>query len=206
MRLPQKYPSSLERSQLLAFTLVEAMISMSLMTMVLGGVVYSHIMGMQLMQITQAKLGANDSARKAFGKLQDEIRAAKTIAVGAGSSNSFIAAINGGALQGQAIQIYPGTNQNSWIRYYYLTNTSELRRVTSSSSNTPQLIASYVANAVLFSKADYLGNTLTTDTGNSTINVRLEFYQLSYPPTKIGTNNVFESYTMQTCITRRTLE
>jgi len=205
MRLPQKYPSSLERSQLLAFTLVEAMISMSLMTMVLGGVVYSHIMGMQLMQITQAKLGANDSARKALGKLQDEIRAAKTIAVGAGSSNSFIAAINGGALQGRAIQIYPGTNQNSWIRYYYLTNTSELRRVTSSSS-TPQLIASYVANAVLFSKADYLGNTLTTDTGNSTINVRLEFYQLSYPPTKIGTNNVFESYQMQTCITRRTLE
>ena len=205
MRLPQKYPSSPERSQLLAFTLVEAMISMSLMTVVLGGVVYSHIMGMKLMQITQAKLGANDSARKAFGKLQDEIRAAKTIAVGAGSSNSFIAAINGGALQGQAIQIYPGTNQNSWIRYYYLTNTSELRRVTSSSS-TPQLIASYVANAVLFSKADYLGNTLTTDTGNSTINVRLEFYQLSYPPTKIGTNNVFESYTMQTCITRRTLE
>ena len=205
MRLPQKYPSSPERSQLLAFTLVEAMISMSLMTVVLGGVVYSHIMGMKLMQITQAKLGANDSARKAFGKLQDEIRAAKTIALGAGSSNSFIAAINGGALQGRAIQIYPGTNQNSWIRYYYLTNTSELRRVTSSSS-TPQLIASYVANAVLFSKADYLGNTLTTDTGNSTINVRLEFYQLSYPPTKIGTNNVFESYTMQTCITRRTLE
>ena len=205
MRLPQKYPSSPERSQLLAFTLVEAMISMSLMTVVLGGVVYSHIMGMKLMQITQAKLGANDSARKALGKLQDEIRAAKTIAVGAGSSNSFIAAINGGALQGRAIQIYPGTNQNSWIRYYYLTNTSELRRVTSSSS-TPQLIASYVANAVLFSKADYLGNTLTTDTGNSTINVRLEFYQLSYPPTKIGTNNVFESYTMQTCITRRTLE
>ena len=205
MRLPQKYPSSPERSQLLAFTLVEAMISMSLMTMVLGGVVYSHIMGMQLMQITQAKLGANDSARKALGKLQDEIRAAKTIAVGSGSSNSFIAAINGGALQGRAIQIYPGINQNSWIRYYYLTNTSELRRVTSSSS-TPQLIASYVTNAVIFSKADYLGKTLTTDTGNSTINVRLQFYQLSYPPTKIGTNNVFESYTMQTCITRRTLE
>ena len=178
---------------------------MSLMTVVLGGVVYSHIMGMKLMQITQAKLGANDSARKAFGKLQDEIRAAKTIAVGAGSSNSFIAAINGGALQGQAIQIYPGTNQNSWIRYYYLTNTSELRRVTSSSS-TPQLIASYVTNAVLFSKEDYLGNTLTTDTGNSTINVRLQFYQLSYPMTMIGTNNFFDYYQLQTRITRRALE
>ena len=205
MRLPQKYPSSLERSQLLAFTLVEAMISMSLMTMVLGGVVYSHIMGMQLMQITQAKLGANDSARKALGKLQDEIRAAKTIAVGAGSSNSFIAATNGGALQGRAIQIYPGTNQTWWVRYYYLTNTSELRRVTSI-NNTPQLIASYVTNAVLFSKEDYLGNTLTTDTGNSTINVRLQFYQLSYPMTMIGTNNFFDYYQLQTRITRRALE
>ena len=34
MRLPQKYPSSPERSQLLAYTLVEVMISMSLMTVV----------------------------------------------------------------------------------------------------------------------------------------------------------------------------
>ena len=56
-----------------AFTLVEMMISMALMTMVLGGVIYCHVMGGRLMQITQAKLGANDSARKSFGKLQDEI-------------------------------------------------------------------------------------------------------------------------------------
>lgn len=205
MRLPRNHPCPPERRRLLAFTIIETMISMSLMTMVLGGVIYSHIMGQRMMQITQAKLGANDSARKAFGKLQDEIRAAKTIAVGAGSSNSFIAATNGGALQGRAIQIYPGTNQTWWIRYYYLTNTSELRRVTSI-SNTQQLIASYVTNAVLFSKEDYLGNTLTTDTGNSTINVRLQFYQLSYPMTKIGTNNFFDYYQLQTRITRRVLE
>ena len=205
MRLPRNHPCPPERRRLLAFTIIETMISMSLMTMVLGGVIYSHIMGQRMMQITQAKLGANDSARKAFGKLQDEIRAAKTIAVGAGSSNSFIAATNGGALQGRAIQIYPGTNQTWWVRYYYLTNTSELRRVTSI-NNTPQLIASYVTNAVLFSKEDYLGNTLTTDTGNSTINVRLQFYQLSYPMTMIGTNNFFDYYQLQTRITRRALE
>ncbi len=205
MRLPRNHPCAPERRRLVAFTIIETMISMSLMTMVLGGVIYSHIMGQRMMQITQAKLGANDSARKAFGKLQDEIRAAKTIAVGAGSSNSFIAATNGGALQGRAIQIYPGTNQTWWVRYYYLTNTSELRRVTSI-NNTPQLIASYVTNAVLFSKEDYLGNTLTTDTGNSTINVRLQFYQLSYPMTMIGTNNFFDYYQLQTRITRRALE
>lgn len=188
-----------------AFTLVEMMISMALMTMVLGGVIYSHVMGGRMMQITTAKLGANDSARKAFGKLQDEIRAAKTIKVGDGSATTFVAATNGTALQGRSLQIYPGTNTSWWIRYFYVTNASELRRVTSSNS-TPQLIASYVTNAVLFSKEDYLGSTLTTDTGNCAINVRLQFYQLSYPMTKIGTNNFFDYYQLQTRITRRALE
>lgn len=188
-----------------AFTLVEMMISMALMTMVLGGVIYCHVMGGRLMQITQAKLGANDSARKAFGKLQDEIRAAKTIKIGDGTSTSFVAATNGSALQGRAVQIYPTTNVNWWIRYYYLTNSSELRRVTSSNS-TPQLIASYVTNAVLFAKEDYLGNTLTTDTGNYSVNVRLQFYQLSYPMTQIGTNQFFDYYQLQTRITRRALD
>ncbi|MFM8468655.1 MAG: PilW family protein [Limisphaerales bacterium] len=188
-----------------AFTLVEMMISMALMTMVLGGVIYSHVMGGRLMQLTTAKLGANDSARKAFGKLQDEIRAAKTIKVGDGSATTFVAATNGSALQGRSLQNYPRTNTGWWIRYFSDTNASELRRVTSSNS-TPQLIASYVTNAILFSKEDYLGSTLTTDTGNCAINVRLQFYQLSYPMTKIGTNNFFDYYQLQTRITRRALE
>ncbi|MFA6543069.1 MAG: prepilin-type N-terminal cleavage/methylation domain-containing protein [Limisphaerales bacterium] len=204
MRLPRPQAARMRSGQI-AFTLIEMMVSVALMTMVLGGVIYSHIMGGRLMQFTSAKLGANDSARKAFGKLQDEIRAAKTIKVGNGSASSFVVATNGAALQGRALQIYPGTNTNWWIRYFYVTNSSELRRVTAS-NGTPQLIASYVTNAVLFSKEDYLGTTLTTDTGNSALNVRLQFYQLSYPMTRIGTNNFFDYYQLQTRITRRTLD
>jgi len=85
-----------------AFTLIEMMISASLMTMVLAGVIYCHVMGGRLMQFTQAKLGANDSARRAFGKLQDEIRGAQTILVGEGSATNFVAATNGSALAGHA--------------------------------------------------------------------------------------------------------
>ncbi len=205
MRLPPIQPLASDRRRQIAFTITEMMISMALMTMVLGGVIYSHIMGGRLMEMTMAKLGANDSARKAFGKLQDEIRAAKTIKVGDGDATTFVAATNGSALQGRALQIYPGTNTSWWIRYFYITNTSELRRITASNS-TPQLIASYVTNAVLFAKEDYLGNTLTTDTGNCAINVRLQFYQLSYPMTRIGTNNFFDYYQLQTRITRRALD
>ncbi|KAF0172567.1 MAG: Uncharacterized protein FD161_3992 [Limisphaerales bacterium] len=191
--------------QLMAVTLVELLITMSLTTFVVGGVVYSHIMGGRLMQFAAAKLGASDSSRKAFGKLQDEIRAATTIRIGNGTATSFTAISNGTAMQGRAIQIYPTTNNNWWIRYFYVTNNSELRRVTSSNA-TPQLIASYVTNAILFSKEDYLGNTLSADTGNCAVNVRLQFYQLSYPMTKVGTNNYYEYFQLQTRITRRILQ
>ena len=122
-----------------------------------------------------------------------------------GTATTFIQATNGQAQQGRAIQIFPTTNQSLWIRYFYLTNSSELRRVTAS-NNTPQLIASYVTNAVLFAKEDYLGNTLTADTGNSAVNVRLQFYQLTYPMTKVGTNNFYEYFQLQTRITRRLLQ
>ncbi len=188
-----------------AVTLIELLITMTLTTFVVGGVVYSHIMGGRLMQFAAAKLGASDSSRKAVGKLQDEIRAATSIQIGNGTATNFTAITNGTAMQGRAIQIYPTTNSSWWLRYYYATNTSELRRVTSSNS-TPQLIASYVTNAILFSKEDYLGNTLTADTGNCAINVRLQFYQLSYPMTKVGTNNFYESFQLQTRITRRILQ
>ena len=197
--------ASADRRHLLAVTLIELLVTMTLTTFVVGGVVYSHIMGGRLMQFAAAKLGASDSARKAFGKLQDEIRAATTILIGNGTATNFTAIPNGTAMQGRAIQIFPTTNNNWWIRYFYVTNNSELRRVTSSNA-TPQLIASYVTNAVLFSKEDYLGNTLSADTGNSTVNIRLQFYQLSYPMTKVGTNNFYEYFQLQTRVTRRILQ
>ena len=96
------------------------------------------------------------------------------------------------------------SNAAWWIRYYYQSDTSQLLRITSSNS-TPQLIASYVTNAVLFAKEDYLGNTLTSDTSSYAINVRLQFTQLSYPMTAIGTNNYFDYYQLQTRITKRAL-
>jgi hypothetical protein len=198
-------PNKIVSRYLLALTLVELLITMSLTSLVVGGVVYSHMMGSRLMQFAAAKLGASDSSRKAFGKLQDEIRAATTVQIGNGTASNFTAISNGTPMQGRAIQIFPTTNNSWWIRYFYVTNTSELRRVTASNA-TPQLIASYVTNAVLFSKEDYLGNTLSADTGNSAVNVRLQFFQLTYPMTKVGTNNYYEYFQFQSRITRRILQ
>ncbi|MBI3878356.1 MAG: hypothetical protein HY300_20730, partial [Verrucomicrobia bacterium] len=67
-----------------AFTYTEMMISMSIFAIVVGGMIYSHLVGLQLNEWTARKLGADDQARRAFTKLQSEIRGATTILIGSG--------------------------------------------------------------------------------------------------------------------------
>ena len=78
-----------------AFTLSEMMIAMSILTLVLAGVLSSHLFGIRLLELTKAKLGASDEARKALGKLVTEIRSAKMIQIGNGDSSSFTEVADG---------------------------------------------------------------------------------------------------------------
>ena len=187
-----------------AFTITEMLISMGLMTMVIGGVVYSHIMGMRLNAITMAKLGVGQQARVAFNRLQDEIRSATTVTIGNGTATSFTAISNGTAQAGMAVQIYPTTNSTRWIRYYYQTNVTELRRVDSTLA-TPVTIAQYLTNATVFQSEDHAGTVLTGPSNNRVLTMSLRFYQLPYPLTKIGTNNAYDFYQLNAKITRRIL-
>lgn len=188
----------------LAFTFVEVMIAMSIFTFVVGALIYTHLMGLQLNEWTARKLGASDFARKAFINLQDDIRSATTLQVGTGNATTFTEAADGTAQQGQALQIYPTTATTNWSRYYFDTTANELRLVTSSSS-TPQTLAKYLTNIVVFKAEDYSGNVLTSIANNRVINITLQFYQLEYPVTKIGPSNAYDFYQLQAKITRRIL-
>lgn len=187
-----------------AFTITEMLISMGLMTMVIGGVVYSHIMGMRLNAITMAKLGVGQQARVAFNRLQDEVRSATTVTIGNGTATTFTAISNGTAQAGMAVEILPTTNSTPWIRYYFQTNLTELRRVDSTLS-TPRTVAQYLTNATIFQSEDHTGAVLTGPANNRVLAVSLRFYQLPYPLTKIGTNNAYDFYQLQAKITRRIL-
>lgn len=188
-----------------AFTLSELMIAMSIFTMVIGGVIYTHIVGWRLNQWTMAKLGASDQSRQAFGKLQDEIRTAKSIRIGDGTSTTFTAIADGSTQQGTALEIYPTTNAASYIRYYMLTNSGELRRVQTGVTGN-RLVSQYLTNSILFRYEDYLGNVLTESANNKVINVTLQFYQFQYPITQVGSNKTYDFYQLQSKITRRVLE
>jgi len=70
------------------FSLVEFMLATSITLMMMGGVIYSHIMGQNLHQWSMSKVGANDQSREALGHLQDEIRSASIGSrISANSSN-----------------------------------------------------------------------------------------------------------------------
>ncbi|PAW80485.1 MAG: hypothetical protein B9S33_18375 [Pedosphaera sp. Tous-C6FEB] len=187
-----------------AFTLTETLISMSILTLVVGGVVYSHVMGMRLNAITMAKLGVDQQARNAFNRLQDEIRSATTVEIGNGTSNTFTTIASGTSQAGMAVRIYPSTNTATWIRYYFETNLSQLRRV-QSTLTTPTIVAQYLTNSTIFQAEDHTGTVLTGPANNRVISINLRFYQLHYPQTKIGTNTAFDYYQLQSKITRRIL-
>ena len=203
--MPARPSSPSTRFRQRAFTLVEMMIAMSLSTMVVGGAIYAHVVGWRLNQWTLAKLGATDQSRITFARIQDEIRTAKSIRIGDGSATTFTAVADGQTQQGTALEIYPTTNNASYIRYYTLTNVGELRRVQTGVAGN-RLAAQYLTNSILFKYEDYQGNVLTEVANNKVINVTLQFYQFQYPITQVGSNKTYDFYQLQAKITRRVLE
>jgi len=187
-----------------AFTLTEMLITMTVFTMVIGGILASHIMGLRLNEWTMRKLGADDQARRAFGTLQGEIRAATLLKIGNGSATSFTQVADGMAQQGMALQIHRTSATNIWTRYFFDTDSGELRRIESSQSGA-LTVARYVTNLPIFKAENFQGVVLTETANNRVINVTLQFYQLQYPFTKIGPSNAFDFYQLQAKIARRIL-
>lgn len=187
------------------FTLVELMVSMALFTMVIGGVVYGHITGLKMYELTKAKLGANDETRTALGLLSGEVRAAKSLAIGSVSNLTFTAVADGSPQQGSALRIRPTTNTSSHITYHLDTSDNALKRFTDSST-TPVIIAANITNAVIFTSEDYAGNVLSANSNNRVLGVTLQFYQIQYPIVRIGDGQLFDFYQLRTRITRRALE
>jgi hypothetical protein len=193
-----------------AFTLTELMVSMALFTLVIGGVIYAHINGLRMYEITRAKLGASETTRMSLALLVSEVRSAQRIAIGAGSNTTFAEVGDGTNQQGNAIQIYRANyhavnNSNAWVRYYRDTSTSMLMRKPGPSAN-PQMMAEYITNANVFYATDYTGtNLLSNNDNNAVIGVTLQFFNLRYPNVAIGTNKFFEYFQVTSRITRRSI-
>jgi len=189
------------------FTLPETQITLSIFVIVIGGMAVTYLFGLRLFEMVRPKLDATDQARALVGKLNYEVKSASQIKVGTGSSSSFTEAALNSSQTGNAIQIYPDTDTNYFVRYFWNGSDLTVKRLVSQNktNNTLSTIASSVTNQVIFSALDYAGNVLTNNQNNRVISMTLQFYQKEYPAGSRASGNASDFYQVQTRITRRSL-
>ena len=199
---PVKRVSSPARRR--ALTLVELQISLAIFVIVLFGTVLSQLYGLRMYEIVKPKLGASDEARAAISKLIDEIRSASLIKIGNGSLSSFTEVAPNSSQIGGSVQIFPTTDTNNFIRYYWDPADNKLKRTTNGAV-AMFVVANSISNQLVFTSEDYTGKPLNNNANNRVIGLTLQFYQLEYPAVSIGPGNYYDYYQLRTKITRRTL-
>jgi prepilin-type N-terminal cleavage/methylation domain-containing protein len=193
-----------ERRRQRGHTLTELMVTMAVVLFVLAGVMAAHVFGLRLFEMNKAKLGASDDARDAIGHMVTEIRAAKLIRIGDGSASFFTEVTPNTPQRGGAIQVYPTSSTNTFVRYFRDTD-QKLKRLSSGTTNA-DVIVSFITNQVVFTAEDFSGIVLTNNENNRVIGLALQFYQLEYPTVSIGPGSLYDFYQLRTKITRRALE
>lgn len=203
MKLPLAH--SLHAARQAGWTLAETTITASLLILIMGGMLGVHLGGLRMYEITKAKLGASDDARRALNLLIIEVKEAKIIRVGNGSLASFTEVSANASQLGSALQIHATTNTNAFVRYFWNSGTLQLERTTNGST-AATIVAHAITNAVVFRAEDSRGNLLTNNQNNRVIALDLQFNQLINPQVAIGPGQLFDSYRIRSKITRRTLE
>jgi type II secretory pathway pseudopilin PulG len=188
-----------------AFTLPELMVTTAIFMLVIGGVVASNLFGMRMFTLTQTKLGNSDISRRTIDLLIADVRSVKKVQVGAGTFTSFAESAVNTVQQGNAVQLYPTTATNTFIRYYWDTTDQNLKRTTNGAS-APVVVGYAVSNSLVFTREDFSGNILSNNQSHSVIGVTLQFSQLLFPPVNIGPTSYYDFYQLQAKITRRTQE
>lgn len=181
------------------------MVTMAIFCLVILGVVSSYVFGLKMYEVTKAKLGASDEARRSMSIMMGEIQSSWKVRIGNGNLGNFSEMSNGVSQVGSAVQIYPSSNTNDWVRYYFDTNTFMLRR-TEDGFNASDVMAHSIATNTIFSAEDSGGNVLTDNFNNRVIGVTLQIKQFRYPITQVGPGYYFDFYQLKTKITRRKLE
>jgi hypothetical protein len=183
------------------YTLVEVMFASAIGTMIMVGIIMACVLAMRLMEFTKPKLIASSNARQTLSKMVDQIRSANRVLVGQADATTFTEATQGLAQQGNALKVFVSTNTNCYA-IYYLDSDQRLKRRTNNSSTTT-VLASSVTNRLVFTAEDYNRQIMTNDQINKVIGLALNFYQIEYPITRIGTNCLYDYYQISTRITRR---
>ncbi len=196
-------PAANASSHSCGFTLTEMLVVMAIFLLLSTALVTTQLLGLKMHRITETKVTATSEGRAALDQVRDEIRMGKMLVVGNGDQSTFTAITNGLPQIGNALQIYPTTNRNQFIRYYLDPTATALMRV---EGGEVRVMASFITNQLIFRAEDYAGNVLSNNQNNRVIRMTLEFYQWQFPVATVGPGGMYDYYRLQTRITRRTIE
>ena len=186
-----------------AFTLAEVLVAMAIFTTIMAMMLTINFYGMKMYQVTKSKLGASDDARRAVSLLSKELREAKIVRIGNGSLSTFTEVAANDPQRGNAIEIYRTTNTTTFVRYFLDDTDKQLKR-TENGLSVMTVVANFVTNSAVFTREDYLGNTLSNNNAVCAVGLALEFYQIQYPIVEIGPGKFYDYYRISTKTTPRT--
>jgi prepilin-type N-terminal cleavage/methylation domain-containing protein len=184
--------------RLRAFTLVEMMIAVTIFTVLAGAIMLAHLFGLRMFQLTETKLTAVDGARRAVGKMANEIRTSQKLFIGNIKNGNFEALLDGDQQQGVGLMLYPTSDTNNYIIYFLNPSDSTFRRTTST-PGTASVVAQTITNTILFRAQDPGGNVLTNTGKRCVVHVDLEFQQQK------KALRIADHYKLETAVTRRAL-
>jgi len=166
------------------FTIPEFVVTMALTTIVALGMVGGYMFSGRMYALAVTKLETSEDMRGLVAEFAHDVRIAADFDVGTGTATTFREVADGQRREGNAVQIYPTANTNSYWRYFLDTSTKKLRLVESGSTNVYTLATS-VTNTLPFTIEDAWGNVATSSLPSEVVGMVLEF---SATAVRTGTN------------------
>ncbi len=176
--------------------------AMTILLLLLGGGAASHYFGMRLIEITNVKGSASEAAQRSLSALRADVCSAKRVAVGNGTMGSFAKAGVDSPQRGSALQLYPTTDTNVFVRYYRDAGDRTLRRITNGAT-VAEAVALGISNSDLFALEDFAGNLLSNCQDNCTIGLTLQFERVPGVNVPVGPTRLYTSYQVRTRVTPR---
>jgi prepilin-type N-terminal cleavage/methylation domain-containing protein len=181
------------------FSLAELMVASTIfLILVVGAMVSVQIYGLRVYNLTSTKIKATAGAREAMNDIRDRIRSAYDVNVGFYTNNNFLSLTNNQLQQGNAIQIFPLTNDLSTAVVFY----SDVANSNNVLNMVTNLVVSQevtnMVNYICFQNENYQGNVVTNNVGGRVITIIMQFNQLAF-------QNSYEYYRLRSRITRRSI-
>jgi Tfp pilus assembly major pilin PilA len=184
-----------------AFTLMEMMAAVGIFSVVAIGLLSLQIFGIKMGYLATNQLNATSGSLKALDQIRNLVlESSNTVLIGNYTNSQFTATSGSANPVGNAMMISNGVG--SYFTFYVDTRTNILYEMThSGGSSRLTTLAHSITNQQAFQAENYLGNPLTNNAQNYTIQMTLQFSQLDY--TLPGGSNVCSYYQLQTRMTPR---